>query len=74
MHQNLLVKVKGFRTMIRQRPYVRIDYLEAEKIQMYLEMHLKHLNDLKTDGLDCHVAIFDVERLITLIQRSQRIS
>lgn len=60
--------------MKRERPYVRIDYLEAEKIQMYLEMHLKYLNDLKTIGEDVHTGIFDVQRLITLIKRSQRIS
>lgn len=60
--------------MKRERPYVRIDYLDAEKIQMYLEMHLKYLNDLKTIGEDVHTGIFDVQRLITLIQRSQRIS
>ncbi|WP_335986822.1 hypothetical protein [Acinetobacter bereziniae] len=60
--------------MNTKRPYVRIDYLEAEKIQMYLEMHLKYLNELKTFGEDVHVGIFDVQRLITLIQRSQRIS
>lgn len=60
--------------MKRERPYVRIDYLEAEKIQMYLEMHLKYLNELKTIGEDVHTGIFDVQRLITLIQRSQRIS
>lgn len=65
------VKVKDFRTMKRERPYVRIDYLDAEKIQMYLEMHLKYLNDLKTIGEDVHTGIFDVQRLITLIQRSQ---
>lgn len=57
--------------MKRERPYVRIDYLDAEKIQMYLEMHLKYLNDLKTIGEDVHTGIFDVQRLITLIQRSQ---
>lgn len=60
--------------MKRERPYVRIDYLEAEKMQMYLEMHLKYLNDLKTIGEDVHTGIFDVQRLITLIKRSQRIS
>ena len=49
-------------------PNIELYYLDAEKIKMYLELHLQYVTDLNNKCKDFKYPTHELERLISLFK------